>query len=169
MKLSTFIKGSSAGLFALIATTPVLAELIKAPTIEQQATMVNKGDTSWMLISSALVLMMSVPALALFYGGLVRTKNMLSVLMQVFMIVSVAALVWCCWGYTMAFTSGGDAATAPFIGGFSKLFLMGVSGGTYAATFSNNVYLPEFVFVIFPDDLRLHHACADRWGLCRTD
>ena len=149
MKLSTFIKGSSAGLFALIATTPVLAELIKAPTIEQQATMVNKGDTSWMLISSALVLMMSVPALALFYGGLVRTKNMLSVLMQVFMIVSVAALVWCCWGYTMAFTSGGDAATAPFIGGFSKLFLMGVSGGTYAATFSNNVYLPEFVFVIF--------------------
>ena len=149
MKLSTFIKGGSAGLFALIATTPVLAELIKAPTIEQQATMVNKGDTSWMLISSALVLMMSVPALALFYGGLVRTKNMLSVLMQVFMIVSVAALVWCCWGYTMAFTSGGDAATAPFIGGFSKLFLMGVSGGTYAATFSNNVYLPEFVFVIF--------------------
>ena len=149
MKLSTLAKGGAAGLMALIATTPVLAELIKAPTIEQQATMVNKGDTSWMLISSALVLMMSVPALALFYGGLVRTKNMLSVLMQVFMIVSVAALVWCCWGYTMAFTSGGDAATAPFIGGFSKLFLMGVSGGTYAATFSNNVYLPEFVFVIF--------------------
>ena len=138
----------TAGLIALIATTPVLAEMIKAPTIEQQATMVNKGDTSWMLISSALVLMMSVPALALFYGGLVRTKNMLSVLMQVFMIVSVAALVWCCWGYTMAFTSAGSVAPA-FVGGFSKAFLMGVSGGTYAATFSNNVYLPEFVFVIF--------------------
>jgi ammonium transporter, Amt family len=131
-------------------TMPALAQdMIKAPTPEQQALMVNKGDTAWMLVSSALVLMMSVPALALFYGGLVRTKNMLSVLMQVFMIVSVAAIVWCCWGYTMAFTSGGDSALAPFIGGFSKAFLVGVSNTTYAATFSNNVYLPEFVFVIF--------------------
>jgi hypothetical protein len=67
---------------------------IKAPTVEQMAGMVDKGDTTWMLISSALVLLMSIPALALFYGGLVRTKNMLSLLMQVFMIVSVAALVW---------------------------------------------------------------------------
>ncbi|MEY3833118.1 MAG: ammonium transporter family protein, partial [Pseudomonadota bacterium] len=66
---------------------------IKAPTVEQMAGMVDKGDTTWMLISSALVLLMSIPALALFYGGLVRTKNMLSLLMQVFMIVSVAALV----------------------------------------------------------------------------
>ncbi len=129
----------------LIAATPAwAADLIKAPSVEQQATMVNKGDTAWMLVSSVLVLMMSVPALALFYGGLVRTKNMLSVLMQVFMIVSIASLVWVCWGYSMAFTSGG-----PFIGGFSKVMLMGVSAGTYAATFSNNVYLPEYVFVIF--------------------
>jgi ammonium transporter, Amt family len=134
-----------AGLTGLMAATPAFAQdMIKAPTVEQMATMVNKGDTAWMLISSALVLMMSVPALALFYGGLVRTKNMLSVLMQVFMIVSIAALVWCCWGYSMAFTSGG-----PFIGGFSKVMLMGVSGATYAATFSNNVYLPEFAFVVF--------------------
>ncbi len=130
---------------ALLASTPAwAADLIKAPDVAAQATMVNKGDTAWMLVSSVLVLMMSVPALALFYGGLVRTKNMLSVLMQVFMIVSVAALVWVCWGYTMAFTSGG-----PFIGGFSKAMLMGVNAGTYAATFSNNVYLPEYVFVIF--------------------
>ena len=148
MKLSTLAKGGTAGLMAWLATTPALAELVKAPTIEQQATMVNKGDTAWMLISSALVLMMSVPALALFYGGLVRTKNMLSVLMQVFMIVSVASLVWCCWGYTMAFTSAGSVAPL-FVGGFSKAFLIGVSGSTYAATFSNNVYLPEFAFVIF--------------------
>ena len=70
------------------------------------AEMVNKGDTAWMLVSSALVLMMSVPALALFYGGLVRTKNMLSLLMQVFMIVSIASLVWVCWGYSLAFTGG---------------------------------------------------------------
>ncbi|MES2270384.1 MAG: ammonium transporter [Pseudomonadota bacterium] len=129
---------------SLFAAAPAFAGPIKAPTAEQMATMVDKGDVAWMLISSVLVLMMSVPALALFYGGLVRTKNMLSVLMQVFMIVSVAALVWCCWGYSMAFTSNNV-----FVGGFSKAFLMGVSGTTYAATFSNNVYLPEFVFVIF--------------------
>jgi ammonium transporter, Amt family len=129
---------------------PALAQdgPVKAPTVEQMATMVDKGDTSWMLISSALVLLMSVPALALFYGGLVRTKNMLSVLMQVFMIVSIAALVWVSWGYTMAFTSANSAAPA-FIGGFDKLFLAGVTTGSYAATFSNNVYIPEYAFVIF--------------------
>ncbi len=129
---------------AAAATT----SLIKAPTVEQMATMVDKGDTSWMLISSALVLMMSVPALALFYGGLVRTKNMLSVLMQVFMIVSIAALVWVGWGYTMAFTTA-DSPAPLFVGGLSKAFLSGVSASTYAATFSNNVYLPEYVFVVF--------------------
>jgi len=131
---------SAAPTAAAAATT-----LIKAPTAAQMANMVNKGDTSWMLVSSVLVLMMSVPALALFYGGLVRTKNMLSVLMQVFMIVSIAALVWCFWGYSMAFTGG----STPYVGGFSKIFLKGVSASTYAATFSNNVYLPEFVYVIF--------------------
>jgi Amt family ammonium transporter len=117
---------------------------IKAPTAEQMATMVNKGDVAWMLVSAALVLMMSIPALALFYGGLVRTKNMLSVLMQVLMIVSVAALCWVSWGYSMAFTGG-----SPYVGGLSKMFLAGVSTSTYAATFSNNVYLPEYVYVIF--------------------
>ena len=117
---------------------------IKAPTVEQMAGMVDKGDTSWMLISSALVLLMSIPALALFYGGLVRTKNMLSLLMQVFMIVSVAALVWVSYGYSMAFTSGNA-----YIGGFSKIFLQGVDATTYAATFSNNVYIPEYAFVVF--------------------
>jgi Amt family ammonium transporter len=134
------------GLSLFAAAPAFAADLIKAPTAEQMATMVNKGDVAWMLTSALLVLMMSVPALALFYGGLVRTKNMLSVLMQVFMIVSVACLVWCCWGYSIAFTSGGDNH---FFGGLSKAFLMGVSGTTYAATFSNNVYLPEFVYVVF--------------------
>ncbi|MEY4270389.1 MAG: ammonium transporter [Pseudomonadota bacterium] len=114
-----------------------------------QAGMVDKGDTTWMLISSALVLLMSIPALALFYGGLVRTKNMLSLLMQVFMIVSVAALVWVTYGYSLAFTSGGDSALAPYIGSLDKIFLKGVSVSTYAATFSNNVYIPEYAFVIF--------------------
>jgi ammonium transporter, Amt family len=135
----------------LLSATAAFAQEgpIKAPSAEQMATMVNKGDTAWMLVSSVLVLMMSVPALALFYGGLVRTKNMLSVLMQVFMIVSIAALVWVGWGYSMAFTSGGEGAMAPYVGGFSKMFLEGVNASTYAATFSNNVYLPEYVFVIF--------------------
>ncbi len=126
----------------------VATSLIKAPSVEQMATMVNKGDTAWMLICSALVLMMSVPALALFYGGLVRSKNMLSVLMQVFMIVSIAALVWVGWGYTMAFTSTNSSFPA-LVGGFDKAFLAGVTSGTFAATFSNNVYLPEFAFVVF--------------------
>ncbi|MDE2412877.1 MAG: ammonium transporter, partial [Sphingomonadales bacterium] len=152
------IRKLSCGAGALLATlgtaSAAVAQaaapaLIKAPTTAQMATMVNKGDTAWMLVSAALVLMMSVPALALFYGGLVRTKNMLSVLMQVFMIVSIAGLAWVGWGYTMAFTSGGDSALAPFVGGFSKAFLKGVNASTYAATFSNNVYLPEYTFVVF--------------------
>ena len=134
-----------AGLLLGLASGPAMAqELIKAPTAEQMAGMVNKGDTTWMMISSALVLLMSIPALALFYGGLVRTKNMLSVLMQVFMIVSVAALLWVCYGYSMAFTGGSE-----WVGGFSKAFLQGVNAGTYAATFSNNVYIPEYTYVIF--------------------
>jgi Amt family ammonium transporter len=137
------LAGTGASLFAATAAFAQDGP-IKAPTAEQMATMVNKGDTTWMLLSATLVLLMSIPALALFYGGLVRTKNMLSVLMQVFMIVSVAALVWVSWGYSMAFTSGSE-----FVGGFSKVFLIGVSASTYAATFSNNVYIPEFAFVIF--------------------
>lgn len=128
------------------AATAAATTLIKAPDAAAMAGMVNKGDTAWMLVCAALVLMMSVPALALFYGGLVRTKNMLSVLMQVLTIVSVAALVWVGWGYSMAFTSGGDNH---FFGGLSKAFLMGVDATTYGATFSNNVYLPELVFVVF--------------------
>jgi Amt family ammonium transporter len=129
---------------ATASATAAATTLIKAPTVEQMATMVNKGDTTWMLMSSVLVLMMSIPGLALFYGGLVRTKNMLSVLMQVFMIVSIAGLVWACWGYSMAFTGG-----SPFVGGFSKVLMAGVTSGSYAATFSNNVYIPELAYFVF--------------------
>lgn len=136
-------EGAAAATEAVAQAAPAAAAAF-TPTAE----MVNKGDTAWMLVSSVLVLMMSIPALALFYGGLVRTKNMLSVLMQVFMIVSVAALVWVGWGYSMAFTS----ANSPFpllVGGLDKIFLIGVDATTFAATFSNSVYLPEYVFVIF--------------------
>ncbi|MBO9581626.1 MAG: ammonium transporter [Sphingobium sp.] len=134
------------GLSLLAASPAFAADLVKGPDAAAMATMWNKGDVAWMLVSSALVLMMSIPGLALFYGGLVRTKNMLSVLMQVFMIVSVTGLLWCCYGYSMAFTSGGENH---FFGGLSKAFLMGVDGTTSGATFSNNVYLPELVFVVF--------------------
>jgi Amt family ammonium transporter len=119
---------------------------IKAPDAAAMAGMVSKGDTAWMLISAALVLLMSIPGLALFYGGLVRAKNMLSVCMQVFMIVSVAGLLWASIGYSIAFTSGGENH---FFGGLSKAFLIGVDATTMGATFSNNVYIPELVFVVF--------------------
>ena len=135
---------AASALIALPLWAQEAAGPIKNPDAAAMAGMVDKGDTAWILISSALVLLMSIPALALFYGGLVRTKNMLSLLMQVFMIVSLAAVVWVTYGYSLAFTSGG-----PYIGGLSKAFLAGVSTGTYAATFSNNVYLPEYAFVIF--------------------
>ena len=128
---------------AAVEAAPVAAAAF-TPTAE----MVNRGDVAWMLVSSALVLMMSVPALALFYGGLVRAKNMLSVLMQVLTIVCVASLVWFGWGYSMAFTSTGSPFPSLF-GGLDKAFLQGVDVTTFAATFSNGVYLPELVFVIF--------------------
>ncbi|WP_085809918.1 ammonium transporter [Sphingomonas sp. TZW2008] len=134
----------AAGNVADAAAPAAAAAAPFVPTAE----MVNKGDVAWMLVASAFVLMMSVPALALFYGGLVRTKNMLSVLMQVLTIVCVAALVWFGWGYSMAFTSTGTPFPKLF-GGLDKAFLAGVSPSTYAATFSNGVYLPEYVFVIF--------------------
>ena len=148
MKNLTKISGLAALAASALAAAPMWAQEatgpIQNPSVEQMATMVNKGDTTWMLVSSVLVLMMSIPALALFYGGLVRTKNMLSLLMQVFMIVSIGAIMWVLVGYSLAFTAG-----SPFIGGLSKAMLAGVSTGTYAATFSNNVYIPEYTFVIF--------------------
>jgi Amt family ammonium transporter len=105
---------------------------------------VDKGDTAWMLVSCALVLLMSVPGLALFYGGLVRSKNMLSVLMQVLAIVCIATLMWVGWGYSLAFTGGGE-----FVGGLGKAFLKGVNATGLAPTFSNHVYIPEYAYVIF--------------------
>jgi Amt family ammonium transporter len=110
---------------------------------------VNKGDTAWMLVSTILVIMMSIPGLALFYGGLVRSKNMLSVLMQVFVTFSLIVVLWCIYGYSLAFTEGNK-----YIGGLSRLFLNGtfdqMTGNfSVAATFSKGVVLPELVFVVF--------------------
>ena len=110
----------------------------------------NKGDVAWMLVSTALVIMMSVPALALFYGGLVRSKNMLSVLMQVFVTFSMIVVLWCLYGYSLAFTEG----STPFIGGFSRIFMKDMFdpiAGTMsmAATFSKGVVIPELLYLAF--------------------
>jgi len=107
----------------------------------------NKGDTAWMLVSSALVLMMSIPGLALFYGGLVRTKNMASILTQVFAIVSMVGVVWTIYGYSLAFTDGGSMT--PWIGGLSKAFMHGIDANSTAATFSNGVVIPELAYFVF--------------------
>jgi ammonium transporter, Amt family len=104
----------------------------------------NKGDTAFMSISTLLVILMTIPGLALFYGGLVRSKNMLSVLMQVFVIFSLIIVLWTIYGYTLAFGGGGS-----FFGSFDKLFLMGVTPESVVATFSKGVYIPEFTFVAF--------------------
>jgi ammonium transporter, Amt family len=123
-----------------VAATSQIALASTAPTP-------NKGDTAWLLVATLLVLMMSVPGLALFYGGLVRSKNMLSVLSQVFMIVALAAIIWVVYGYSLAFTSGGGLNS--FIGGFSKAFLIGVTPESTAATFSNGVVVPELAYMAF--------------------
>jgi Amt family ammonium transporter len=104
----------------------------------------DKGDTAWMIVATALVILMTIPGLALFYGGLVRTKNMLSILMQVMMVFSVITVLWVVYGYTLAF--GGPGA---FFGGFDKLFLKGVTPESVAATFSKGVYIPEYIFIAF--------------------
>jgi Amt family ammonium transporter len=109
----------------------------------------NKGDVAWMLTSTALVLMMSVPALALFYGGMVRSKNALSMLMQVFVVFSLVTVLWAIYGYSLAFTEGNA-----YFGGFSRLFLSGTFDSiknefAMAATFSKNTPIPELVFVAF--------------------
>ncbi|PZQ82497.1 MAG: ammonia channel protein [Ancylobacter novellus] len=109
-----------------------------------EAVTVDKGDITWMMISSILVLFMTVPGLALFYGGLVRAKNMLSVLMQVTVIAAVMMLLWVFYGYSLAFTAGNA-----FIGGFEKAFLAGVGTDSLADTFSKGVKIPEYIFIVF--------------------
>ena len=105
---------------------------------------VNKGDTARMIVATVLVILMVIPGLALFYGGMVRAKNMLSILMQVFVIFSMMAVLWALYGYSVAFTEG-----TPFIGGFSKLFLAGITPDSMAATFSKGAYVPEYIYVAF--------------------
>jgi Amt family ammonium transporter len=107
------------------AAASVAPAAAAAPAATSPAPAPNKGDVSWMLVSTALVLMMSIPALALFYGGMVRSKNMLSVLMQVFVVFSLVTVLWCVYGYSLAFTEGNA-----FFGSFDRLFLKGTFDST---------------------------------------
>ena len=133
-----------------LAARALALTAILIPTLASAGPAVpDKGDTAWMLTSTALVLLMSVPALGLFYGGLVRTKNMLSVLMQVFVGFSLISVLWCVYGYSLSFTAGNA-----FIGGFSRLFLAGTFNAKTGAfstigTFDKGVVLNELVYVAF--------------------
>ncbi|MEF8710578.1 MAG: ammonium transporter [Candidatus Accumulibacter propinquus] len=108
------------------------------------APVANKGDNAWVMTSAALVILMSIPGLALFYGGLVRTKNMLSVLMQVFVTFSLISVLWVVYGYSVAFTEGGG-----FFGVLDKIFLKGITVDSVAATFSKGVVISELAYVVF--------------------
>ena len=129
-------------------TTEVATEVAAAPAAEAAPAApvitVNKGDNAWLMVSAAFVILMSVPGLALFYGGLVRTKNMLSVLMQVFAVFGLATILWVSYGYSIAFTEG-----SAFFGNFSKIFLNGVTPDSIAATFSKGAGVSELIYVVF--------------------
>ncbi len=136
--LATLLAGAAA--FAQETTTEA-----PAAAAEAVANTMDKGDTAFMMIATVLVLFMILPGLALFYGGLVRAKNMLSVLMQVMMITAVVTVIWVVYGYSFAF--GGS--TSPWWGGTAKMFLSGVTMDSEAATFTSGVVIPEFVFICF--------------------
>ena len=140
MNLRSMLSLGLAGLGTALTSVAVLAADAPAAPVP------NKGDTAWMLISTVLVLLMTIPGLALFYGGLVRTKNMLSVLSQVFAIVALVAILWVVFGYSLAFT---PSAIGDYVGGLDKLFLKGITVDSVVATFSNGVVIPELVYVVF--------------------
>jgi Amt family ammonium transporter len=120
-------------LFANVA----LAQDAPPPTI-------SKPDTVWVLVSAALVIFMTLPGLALFYGGLVRSKNVLSILVQNLAVFSLVAVLWALYGYSFAFTEGNA-----FIGGTDRVFARGLDAGAIAATFTKGVYIPELAFFVF--------------------
>jgi Amt family ammonium transporter len=129
---------------AVVEAAPAAAPAAEAAAPAAAAPVPNKGDTAFVTVATALVVLMTIPGLALFYGGLVRSKNMLSVLMQVLMVFSLISVLWVVYGYSLAFTASG-----PFFGTLDKLLLNGVTIDSVAATFSKGVYLPEFTFIAF--------------------
>ena len=137
-------------MFILIAISSFAGLTFADNAVAVVVPVAEKGDTAWMIMATILVILMSIPGLALFYGGMVRAKNMLSILMQVFVIFSFMAILWALYGYSIAFTEGNA-----FIGGFSKLFLLGITPDSLAASFSKGVYIPEYIYVAF----QLTFAC----------
>ncbi|MBV6418516.1 MAG: Ammonia channel [Steroidobacteraceae bacterium] len=133
----------------LLAAAPVVAFAQATPP-----PVPGKADTVWMLVSTLLVILMAVPGLALFYGGMVRAKNMLSVLMQVFVVFSLLVVLWVAYGYSLAFTGTGQ-----WIGGLDHLLLAGITPESTAATFTDGVVIPEFVFVAFQATFAAITAC----------
>ncbi len=140
--LGCALLGLGGSVLAQSAAAPAAAAA--APASAAAPAVPNKGDTAFMTIATALVILMTIPGLALFYGGLVRSKNMLSVLMQVFMIFSLISVLWVVYGYSMAFTAG-----SPFFGSLDKIMLKGITPDSVAATFSKGVVIPELTFVAF--------------------
>ena len=126
------------------APVPAAAEAAPAAAVAAPAPVPNKGDTAWMIVATVLVLMMCVPGLGLFYGGMVRQKNMLSVLMQTFMITCVLGVLWALYGYSVAFTEGNA-----YFGGFARAFLKGITPDSNVATFSKGVVIPEYIYMCF--------------------
>jgi len=137
---------------AWASVVPALGAVLAPALAGAQDTPVpDKGDTAWMMTSTVLVILMTLPGLALFYGGMARSKNVLSLLMQVFMTFCLVALLWALYGYSLAFTQGPTA----FLGGLDRLFMGGLTTSSVAATFSKGVYIPEYTWFIF----QLTFAC----------
>ena len=156
MKTSKIL--GSVALASLLLALPAFAQDAAAPAAEAVAEVVpvvDKGDTAWMMVCTMVVIFMTVPGLALFYGGLVRAKNILSVLTQVFLGFSMISILWVAYGYSLAFAGPTEGGLSAFIGDFSKFFLSGVTLESTAATFSAGFQLPEMVFVAF----QLTFAC----------
>ena len=134
--LTVLTVAAAGSVFAEVADTATAVTVV--------APVPNKGDTAWMIVSTLLVTLMTIPGLALFYGGLVRSKNMLSILMQVFTVFSLCVVLWVLYGYSVAFTEGNA-----FFGGFSKILLKGITVDSVAATFSKGVVIPELIYAFF--------------------
>jgi Amt family ammonium transporter len=146
--ITTTVSVQDAAPVIVADATEAAAPEVTAPAEAAAATPApapNKGDVAWMMIATIMVMMMCVPGIGLFYGGMVRSKNMLSVLMQTFMITSVVGVLWAIYGYSVAFTQG----TTPFFGGFDRLFLSGMTPDSVAATFSKGVVIPEYIYMAF--------------------
>ena len=145
----TSLAQSTAASAPAAAAASAPADAASAPAAAASAPVANKGDVAWMIVATLLVIMMTVPGLALFYGGLVRSKNMLSVLMQVMVTFSLIVVLWAIYGYSLAFSEGNA-----YFGGMDRLFMKGLfnsADGTFAmgATFSKGVYIPELLFAAF--------------------